>query len=568
MGVAFWCADGYGVMGGLALARLRMGSHSRWCCRPVLLALLITFSLLIPNAHFLFPATERVEAAPVTPVIRWAWYVTYAKDSFTALQANVGALTMVSPAYFTLQKDGTVKNDEEAETNALLRAARVKIIPMVKNEPHNAAFTPLIATPEAREKLAATIADLVVPRNYDGINVDFEDIRPEDRPLLTDLMSRISAKIRPSGKLVTQDIVGKTRDSTTGYGGAFDYAALAPSVDYALFMAYDYHYAGGDAGPVAPINWVRDVATFATQTFGAGKVLLGMPLYGYDWNISSGGTAKAVTFNQALERSKRPGATRTIDLASQSEVVRYQDPNGDQHETWFESAQTFDAKFSVVQQLRISGFGLWRIGQEDSGIWDVMKRSDQPAARSSQGSDNNGDKRFFIETGHSISNAFKQYWDANGSVAQFGFPLTDEFTERNPADDRTYTVQYFERARFEWRPETTSVTLGKLGLETFNANSQPGGAPLDPSPNLPPDKRYFPETHHFLAGSFKQFWDTKNGATLLGLPLGEEVTENGKTVQYFQNARLEYNPTGATLTDRVQIALLGTELLRTRGWVR
>ncbi len=500
-------------------------------------------------------------------MIRWAYYVTYAKDSFTALQANMGALDMVSPYYFSLGADGTVKNMEETDTNSLLRAARVKILPMVKNEAHNAAFTPQIATPEAREKLATTIADLVVPRNYDGINIDFEDVRPEDRALLTDTVARIAAKIRPSGKLVTQAIVGKTSDSTTGYGGAFDYAALAPSLDLALFMAYDYHYAGGDPGPVAPIGWVRDVTTFAVKTFGASKVLLGIPLYGYDWNITSGGVAKAVTYPQALERSKRDGATRSIDLASQSEVVRYKESNGDQHEVWFESAATFDAKFALVRQAGAAGFGLWRIGQEDGGVWDVMKRSDQPAARAPQIGDDNANRNYFVETGHNLLNGFKQFWEANGGIAQFGYPLTEEFTERNPADDRTYTVQYFERARFEWHPDTSSVALGKIGQEVFTANNKPAGTGIDPPPNLTPDKRYFPETRHVLAGSFKQFWDTYNGKTLLGLPLGEEVAENGKTVQYFEFGRLEYNPAGTTLQERVQIAVLGTELLRKRGWV-
>lgn len=530
---------------------------------PALLAL----SFLFPDAHLFLPIPQTVAAAPI---VRWAYYVTSVKDSLTALQANLGSLTIVSPTYFTVQSDFTIKSTEEPDTNAMLRAARVKIIPLVKNAAHEGDFTPMIATPEARDRLAGVIADLVVPRNYDGINVDFEDVKPEDRPFLSDLMTRIAAKIRPSGKLVTQAIVGKTRDATTGYGGAFDYPALAPSVDLAVFMAYDYHYAGGNAGPVAPINWVRDVASYAVQTFGASKVLLGMPLYGYDWNITSGGIARAVTYNQAVDRSKKPNATRTIDQASQSEVVRYADDSGDQHEVWFESAATFDAKFSLVQQSSIAGFGVWRIGQEDNLVWDVLRRSDQPAARTSRIADDNPNRRYFTETGHNLANGFKSFWDLNGGIAQFGFPITEEFTERNPADDRTYSVQYFERARFEWHPEISGgiVVLGKIGQEVFNTNNKPGGAPLDPPPNLTPDKRYFPDTRHILAGSFKQFWDTKNGQQLLGLPLGEEVAENGKTVQYFQNGRLEYNPNGATLTDRVQIAILGTELLRARGWLQ
>ena len=35
----------------------------------------------------------------------------------------------------------------------------------------------------------------------------------------------------------------------------------------------------------------------------------------------------------------------------------------------------------------------------------------------------------------------------------FGYPISEEFTEVNQADGRTYTVQYFERNRFEWHPE-------------------------------------------------------------------------------------------------------------------
>lgn len=548
--------------------RLRRGDGRR--ATATVIFCVLALSLLVPHANLLLPAVERVEAAPI---VRWGYYVTYAKDSFTALQTNAGALNMVSPAYFTLTKDGTIRSTEEPETNAFLRAQRVKILPLVKNEAHNAEFAAQIETPELRDKLAQTIADLVVPRSYDGINVDFEDVRPQDRALLTDTMSRIAAKIRPSGKLVTQAIVGKARDLTTGYGGAFDYAALAPSVDYALIMAYDYHYAGGDAGPVAPIGWVRDVAAFSASTFGATKTLLGVPLYGYDWNMSSGGVAKAITYSQALERSKRPNAVRSLDQSSQSEVVRYTDDSGDRHEAWFESAATFDAKLALVRQTGIGGFGLWRIGQEDTGVWDVMRRGDQPAARAPKLGDDNKDRRYFSETGHNLQNAFKAFWDVNGGVAQFGYPLTDEFQERNTADDRTYTVQYFERARFEWNPQTSSVVLGRVGTEQFNLNGKPNGTPIDKPATLTPDKRYFPETRHILAGSFKQLWDTTNGQALLGFPLGEEVAEKGgdgvtRTVQYFEYGRLEYNPNGTTLQERVTIAVLGTEILRARGWVK
>ena len=75
---------------------------------------------------------------------------------------------------------------------------------------------------------------------------------------------------------------------------------------------------------------------------------------------------------------------------------------------------------------------------------------------------------FFRETGHNLANAFLEYWQRNGGLAVFGYPISEEFVEISPTDGREYTVQYFERNRFEWHPERQppyNVQLGLLGVE-------------------------------------------------------------------------------------------------------
>ncbi len=71
----------------------------------------------------------------------------------------------------------------------------------------------------------------------------------------------------------------------------------------------------------------------------------------------------------------------------------------------------------------------------------------------------------FAETGYQICGAFAGYWRANGGLARFGYPITGEVTEQ--LEGISYTVQYFERRRFEWHPEIAggSVLLGLLGSE-------------------------------------------------------------------------------------------------------
>ena len=73
----------------------------------------------------------------------------------------------------------------------------------------------------------------------------------------------------------------------------------------------------------------------------------------------------------------------------------------------------------------------------------------------------------FRETGHCLGGAFRTYWEANGGLAQFGYPLTEVFEERLE-DGGSYRVQYFERARFEYHPEHVApydILLGQFGRQ-------------------------------------------------------------------------------------------------------
>ena len=55
---------------------------------------------------------------------------------------------------------------------------------------------------------------------------------------------------------------------------------------------------------------------------------------------------------------------------------------------------------------------------------------------------------WFSLTHHNVCGGFQAYFEAHGGVSIFGYPLTEEFQQNG------LTVQYFERARFEWHPGT------------------------------------------------------------------------------------------------------------------
>jgi hypothetical protein len=80
---------------------------------------------------------------------------------------------------------------------------------------------------------------------------------------------------------------------------------------------------------------------------------------------------------------------------------------------------------------------------------------------------------YVAETRHNLSGPIAAYWQRNGGVPVFGYPLSEAFTETNPSDGKPYRVQYFERARLEYHPEyagtESEILLGLLGVQSYAA---------------------------------------------------------------------------------------------------
>ncbi len=184
------------------------------------------------------------------------------------------------------------------------------------------------------------------------------------------------------------------------------------------------------------------------------------------------------------------------------------------------------------------------------------------------------ESRYIAETKHNLAGAFRTYWEANGGSERFGFPITESFQEKNPDDGKRYTMQYFERARFELHPEKDgSVVLGRLG--TLVTRDRTSEQPFKPVAAVTDSatRRYFPEVGHTLNALFKTYWDAYGGLAIFGFPISEPFNEksatDGKTyqVQYFERNRFEYHPENAGRAGEVALGLLGSEVLRGRGWL-
>lgn len=143
------------------------------------------------------------------------------------------------------------------------------------------------------------------------------------------------------------------------------------------------------------------------------------------------------------------------------------------------------------------------------------------------------DREVFRQTGHSVTGEFLTYYrSVPNATLLFGFPITEQFVK----DGRL--VQYFQRARFELRPdqpEGQRVGLTQLGRETYIpgrpavGDSNAFGCRLQP-------------TGYSICHSFLEFYDRHGGAAIFGQPISPFEYRDKMIVQYFENARFEWRP--------------------------
>jgi hypothetical protein len=175
-----------------------------------------------------------------------------------------------------------------------------------------------------------------------------------------------------------------------------------------------------------------------------------------------------------------------------------------------------------------------------------------------------GDCQTFPETGKTVCGRFLQYWQSHGGLAQQGYPISPTLGETSDTDGKTYTVQYFERAVFEYHPENgipNDILLSLLGNFAYNQN-YPSGA-TGQTVNSSAGTRLFAETGKHLGGAFLQYWNSHDSLAQQGYPISEEFVESspldGKpySVQYFERAVFELHPENAP-PNNVLLSQLGT----------
>lgn len=223
----------------------------------------------------------------------------------------------------------------------------------------------LLQNPAQQQAVLQQVEAILRERGYGAVDVDFEYIRPDLAAAYAAFVRQMRDTLNPMGYAVLVALAPKVSATQKGLlYEAHDYAALGESANGVLLMTYEWGYTAGPPMAIAPLPQVQQVLKYALSAIPAEKLLLGVPIYGYDWPLpfEQGVTrAESLSPQEALALARTYGAVIQFDETAQAPFFRYTAPNGVQHEVWFEDARSSYAKFALAAQNGLQGVGLWNL---------------------------------------------------------------------------------------------------------------------------------------------------------------------------------------------------------------
>ncbi len=230
----------------------------------------------------------------------------------------------------------------------------------------------VLSNPAVRANWVTNMVNLTTKDNWDGISLDVEKTPPGDRNNYSALVAELAKALKAKDKVLNISIPAKFVDYPSDlWSGAYDYAAIGKAADQIILMTYDEHGLGTTQGPIASAGWVDRVIKFAVGKIPKEKIVMGLPVYSFDWGSNKPTMPDYLSYVQTLERAKKNGVDILVDPSAKVPQFIYT-AKGVRHEVYFENIASLRAKMDSALKSKLHGVAIWRLGMEDPAIWDQL----------------------------------------------------------------------------------------------------------------------------------------------------------------------------------------------------
>jgi spore germination protein YaaH len=299
------------------------------------------------------------------------------KDS---MMKNINVLDEV--AFFWYSFDGTGKVIPSGKIDLSIKDAAQKNKAKAYALIHNMAgggfdanlAHKVLATAGTRSNFVNNLVNLTTKDNWDGISIDIEKTPPGDRNNFSAFVDELHKALKAKDKILNISIPAKFIDYPSDlWSGAYDYAAIGKAADQVVLMTYDEHGLGSTQGPIASHGWVDKVIKYATGKIPKEKIVMGLPVYSFDWGSNKPNMPAYLSYAQSMDQAKKHGVEVLYNEEEQVPHYAYT-AAGVRHEVYLENAKSLGVKLDYAKKHQLHGVAIWRLGMEDPAMWDnVLK---------------------------------------------------------------------------------------------------------------------------------------------------------------------------------------------------
>ena len=303
--------------------------------------------------------------------VNMVWHQVTSTDAnayFADATANMTGVNVISPTWFYLtDTSGNIANIASADYVSQAHEKGLQVWGLIDNFTQEVSTTETLSSTAARQNIISQLIQAAQDVGMDGINVDFESLSEDVGIHFLEFLRELSIECHKNNLVLSVDNP-VPEDFTSHY----DRAEQGRVVDYVIIMGYDEHYVGSEAGSVASLPWVEQGIQDTLEEVPAERVINAIPFYTRLWRTTGGNvTSEAIGMDQAQQTIAESNVETYWDKTTSQNYGKY-DIDNSTYQIWLEDAQSVAEKVKLVSKYDLAGVSAWKLGFENSGIWQVI----------------------------------------------------------------------------------------------------------------------------------------------------------------------------------------------------
>lgn len=326
---------------------------------------------------------EMQETKQIESKVNMVWdYYSEVASAPDRTGVTMDGVNVVSPAFFHLNTSGELTENVGTQGQAYIDWAHsngYKVWPMVQNAGNGMlnVTSNIMNDYNKRQKLINQIVNYCVKYKLDGINIDFENMKKEDKDMYSRFIIELTPRLKDMGIVVSVDVTAP--DGSETWSLCFDRNVIGDVADYIIFMAYDqYGTSSNKSGTTAGYDWVNlSLNKFLkTEEIESNKIILAIPLYTRLWTEDSSGKVvkQSIVSMKNIDSILPSGVNKQWDDNLKQYYVEYQDGQYTK-KMWIEDEKSLKEKINLINSNNLGGVASWEKGMETDNFWTFLKEN-------------------------------------------------------------------------------------------------------------------------------------------------------------------------------------------------